>query len=52
MEEKSIIISGNPVDGFAYFGPFDDDVSAIDWADQQRLPEAWWMASLTSTANA
>lgn len=44
MKETCIIISGNPVDGLNFFGPFDDIELAIEWA-AERFDE-WWSATL------
>lgn len=40
-----VVISGNPVDGFAYYGPFEDSQTAI--ASAETITEAdWWIAEL------
>jgi hypothetical protein len=40
-----IIITGNPVDGFGYFGPFKTCEHAFRHAEELRLQE-WWIAPL------
>ena len=39
------IITGNPVDGFAFYGPFNDgdDVSDLSVTDG---PDEWWTAQI------
>lgn len=43
---QHIIITGNPVEGFEYVGPFD----SIEEADaaSDRLDDQWWIAPLVS----
>lgn len=41
-----IVITGNPVDGFQYYGRFSDEPAAIDWADENLSEEDWWIAEL------
>jgi len=44
-----IIISGNPVDGFFYYGPFEDAEQALEYADAEysiRNSE-YWVTELT-----
>lgn len=41
-----IVITGNPVDGFQYYGRFSDEPTAIDWADENLSEEDWWVAEL------
>lgn len=41
-----IVITGNPVDGFGYFGPFDDVEAADAWAERQRFEESYWVHTL------
>jgi hypothetical protein len=46
---STIIITGNPVDGFKYHGPFDTPDSAIDY-EEHVLDEGvdWWIAPLVT----
>lgn len=46
----TIIVQGNPVDGFAHYGPFPNRQSAIDWADgpNSEVTFDWWIAPLFS----
>ncbi len=41
-----MIITGDPIDGFRYFGPFADGNSACDWADSNVSEMNWWIAEL------
>ena len=46
----NIIITGNPVDGFTYTGPFPDRESAIDaatWGVVETEAD-WWVADLVA----
>lgn len=43
---KHIVITGNPVDGFDYHGPFDEHGDATEFAG--RLGVDWWIAELTA----
>ena len=40
-----IVVSGNPVNGFSYFGPFIDAGAALAWA-KDAIAEAWWVTKL------
>lgn len=41
-----IVASGNPSDGFTYYGPFINQQSAHDWATRQRFDDDWWTLPL------
>lgn len=41
----SIIVEGNPVDGFVFHGPFEDSDAAVEWATNNPLGD-WWLANL------
>lgn len=44
-----IIISGNPIDGMTYYGPFADDeiyLAIDDMMDRSEIEGDWWVASL------
>jgi hypothetical protein len=45
---KHIVITGNPADGFAHYGPFDDPSVASDWADGQRFDWDYWVVEIIS----
>lgn len=49
---KAIVIAGNPVEGFRYYGPFDDTQKATDWAEDHRSKlygdEEYWISLLFS----
>lgn len=40
-----LIVTGNPVDGFTFHGPFADRTAALDWADRECEAD-WWLAPL------
>lgn len=47
-----IVVSGNPMDGFSYTGPFtdtDEDAAhekAVTWAERNADDGAWWVVPL------
>jgi hypothetical protein len=44
---KWLIVRGNPVIGFTYWGPFDDSADAVAWADENITVEYdWWLTEL------
>lgn len=43
--ESYIIIIGDPVDGFRYFGPFMTHAEALEKAEEEDLAN-WWVAPL------
>jgi hypothetical protein len=45
--EALIVVSGNPVDGFTFHGPFHLREDAIAWAeDAVTTGYSWWIANL------
>jgi hypothetical protein len=38
-----IIVAGNPVDGFEFYGPFESEEDAAAWAEHGQ-PGDWWIA--------
>jgi len=50
--DRSIIVAGNPVDGFKFYGPFDDTGSANEWADDNIRNEDWVVGGLIAPAAA
>lgn len=48
MPEYHIIITGNPVGGFEYHGPFPGAEEALTWADANCQGEEWWATRLSS----
>lgn len=42
---KIIVITGNPVDGFKFYGPFADEESANTWG-YKHFFEQYWTAEL------
>ena len=45
MENKLIVIYGNPVEGFAFVGPFDTREDAIAYAEADA-PSGWFISDL------
>lgn len=43
----ALVITGNPIDGFSYHGPFRNSEEANDWADDELRGEEWWVAHMT-----
>lgn len=48
---RALVITGNPVDGFEYIGPFDDTETAVEWCQDMFDDEDWWVTELTSPAS-
>ena len=47
MNEQHIVITGNPVDGYRYYGPYESHDAAVQAANGSlRLDIDWWIASL------
>jgi hypothetical protein len=46
-----IVVSGNPVDGVTFFGPFSDAEVADDWAVDylNNTGGDWWVSSVKPT---
>jgi len=42
---QTIVVSGNPVDGLCFHGPFDTSDEATEWAEGY-IGEDWWIAAL------
>jgi hypothetical protein len=46
---KYIVVSGNPIDGLTFNGPFNDRGEAMVWADENVSTEYdWWIAVLNT----
>ncbi len=43
---KSAVITGNPVDGFILYGPFDSGPQVAKWAEENLKEEDWWVIGL------
>jgi hypothetical protein len=41
-----IVVTGNPVDGFQFHGPFPSGNDAAEWAEQHCAREWWLIAPL------
>ena len=46
-----ILIVGNPVDGFKYYGQFSDVDTALNWAEKNLRTEEYWFAELQNPDN-
>lgn len=46
--DKIMIATGNPAEGFAFYGPFECSEDAIEWGEQ-NLDRDWWEVPLQST---
>lgn len=42
----SVIISGNPIDGFKVFGPYKHEIAATEAAEELIDDYDWWVAPL------
>lgn len=47
--ETCIIVTGNPVDGHEYVGPFQSAAEAMEYADR-FVGSAWWIATIDPPA--
>jgi hypothetical protein len=45
---RHIVITGNPVDGLFFYGPFATADEASDWAETNHDGQDWWIAPLAS----
>lgn len=45
-----ILITGNPVDGLEFFGPFDEAEEATEFAEINAEAD-WWVAEVRSPAD-
>lgn len=43
----TIVVSGNPINGYKYDGPFDSEDEAIEWAVDAIDNPYWWTAPMT-----
>jgi hypothetical protein len=41
-----ILIVGNPMDGFSYFGPFESVEDAIEYGEKNFAEDEWWVSEL------
>jgi len=44
--DPSIVITGNPVDGLFFYGPFKTAEDANEWADAEQSDKEWWVSHL------
>jgi hypothetical protein len=45
-----IVVSGTPMVGFEFFGPFEDVESATDWAADHEIHDNYWISLLECKA--
>jgi len=41
-----LVVLGDPIGGFTFWGPFRNVEDAIDWAERSVLTTSWWIADL------
>jgi len=46
VTEPSIVITGNPVDGLFFYGPFPNSDEASHWAGVEHDGQDWWITEL------
>lgn len=50
---KTIVMFGNPMDGFNCVGPFETREQALDWADDNVAREYdWWLVPIADPEGA
>lgn len=50
--QRPILVTGNPVDGLSFIGPFTDDEEAMEYADQHYGGTDWWLTTIEAGATA
>lgn len=48
---QAVIITGNPVDGFSFIGPFPDEDAAREYGEN-LIPDDWWVSELETPIGA
>lgn len=46
--DQMIVVTGDPISGFQFFGPFPCETDAVDWADRQFNDREWWVAVVSN----
>jgi hypothetical protein len=46
MIQRHMVITGNPVDGFFYYGPFEDHDHALGYAEVEHDGQDYWITPL------
>ena len=46
IQPPQLLVTGNPVDGFGFVGPFEDTEAVSAYAERNRISE-WWSCDLT-----
>jgi hypothetical protein len=42
----TIVVAGNPVDGYRFVGPWQRPTDAARWAENRLAGATWWAANL------
>ncbi|MHB8509506.1 MAG: hypothetical protein ACYDGR_12795 [Candidatus Dormibacteria bacterium] len=42
----SVVVAGNPAEGFEVYGPFPDPTRAVAWAERHGLDREWWVMDM------
>lgn len=50
MAQQTIVVIGDPTQGFSFHGPFDDTDVAVEWAEC-NASNSWWVADLEEVAD-
>ena len=45
MNRRWLVVYGDPVDGFEFYGTFNSHEEAVSWAESS-LDSPWWIAKL------
>lgn len=46
LDEQYVLVTGNPGDGFEYFGPFNDAEAAGDYGRDVVRADYWWVSRM------
>jgi hypothetical protein len=44
---QRIVVTGNLINGFSFYGPFGSSPEAVEWASENLKGEEWWIAFLS-----
>jgi hypothetical protein len=48
VRTPAVIVSGNPIDGFSFYGPFLNASEANNWGDSEMNANSeWWVSDMT-----
>jgi hypothetical protein len=45
---KNVLVVGDPVGGYRFYGPLKTEKEAMDFADFAFTAEKWWVADMTA----